>query len=84
MRPESHGSRIATAGTRRSSASGSVMRMHANRARESLLKGTPVRGCTLMRLRVRTRVLLFVGALMIGLTGHFGGILVHGQDFFDW
>jgi Planctomycete cytochrome C len=32
----------------------------------------------------RTRGLLFVGALLIGLTAHFGGILVHGQDFFDW
>jgi uncharacterized membrane protein len=31
-----------------------------------------------------TRVLLFVVALLIGLTGHFGGILVHGEDFFDW
>jgi uncharacterized membrane protein/mono/diheme cytochrome c family protein len=31
-----------------------------------------------------TRVLLFVAALLIGLTGHFGGILVHGVDFFDW
>jgi hypothetical protein len=29
-----------------------------------------------------TRVLLFVGALLIGLTAHFGGILVHGEDFF--
>jgi hypothetical protein len=32
----------------------------------------------------RTRVLLFLGALLIGLTGHFGGILAHGEDFFDW
>jgi mono/diheme cytochrome c family protein len=31
-----------------------------------------------------TRLLLFVGALLIGLTGHFGGILVHGEDFFAW
>jgi hypothetical protein len=31
-----------------------------------------------------TRVLLFVGALLIGLTGHFGGILAHGEDFFAW
>jgi hypothetical protein len=31
-----------------------------------------------------TRVLLFVGTLLIGLTAHFGGILVHGEDFFDW
>jgi len=32
----------------------------------------------------RTRVLLFVGALLVGLTAHFGGLLVHGEDFFDW
>jgi hypothetical protein len=32
----------------------------------------------------RTRVLLLVGALLIGLTGHFGGLLAHGKDFFDW
>jgi mono/diheme cytochrome c family protein len=31
-----------------------------------------------------TRVLLFVGALLIGLAGHFGGLLAHGEDFFDW
>jgi hypothetical protein len=31
-----------------------------------------------------TRVLLFAGALLIGLSGHFGGILAHGEDFFDW
>jgi uncharacterized membrane protein len=30
------------------------------------------------------RALLFVGALLVGLTGHFGGLLVHGEDFFDW
>jgi uncharacterized membrane protein len=30
-----------------------------------------------------TRVLLLVGALLVGLTGHFGGILTHGADFFD-
>jgi mono/diheme cytochrome c family protein/uncharacterized membrane protein len=34
--------------------------------------------------RPLTRVLLFAGALLIGLTGHFGGILAHGEDFFDW
>jgi hypothetical protein len=31
-----------------------------------------------------TRGLLFVGALLIGLTAHFGGMLVHGEDFFNW
>jgi hypothetical protein len=31
-----------------------------------------------------TRMLLLVGALLIGLAGHFGGILAHGEDFFDW
>jgi uncharacterized membrane protein len=31
-----------------------------------------------------TRTLLFVGALLIGLTGHFGGILTQGEEFFDW
>jgi hypothetical protein len=31
-----------------------------------------------------TRGLLFVGALLVGLTAHFGGILVHGEGFFDW
>jgi hypothetical protein len=39
------------------------------------------------RRGVRSRLargLLFVGAMLIGLTGHFGGILVHGEDFFDW
>jgi mono/diheme cytochrome c family protein len=30
------------------------------------------------------RVVLFTGGLLIGLTGHFGGILAHGEDFFDW
>jgi mono/diheme cytochrome c family protein len=34
--------------------------------------------------RPLTRVLLFVGALLIGLSGHFGGLLAHGEDFFDW
>jgi mono/diheme cytochrome c family protein len=30
------------------------------------------------------RVALWVGALLVGVTGHFGGTLVHGDDFFDW
>jgi hypothetical protein len=31
-----------------------------------------------------TRVLLFAGALLVGLAGHFGGMLTHGEDFLDW
>jgi uncharacterized membrane protein len=31
-----------------------------------------------------TRVLLFVGALLIALNGHLGGMLAHGEHFFDW
>jgi hypothetical protein len=31
-----------------------------------------------------TRVLLLAGALLIGLSAHFGGILAHGEDFFAW
>jgi hypothetical protein len=31
-----------------------------------------------------TRVLLFVGALLIGGAAHFGGLLAHGADFFAW
>jgi hypothetical protein len=30
------------------------------------------------------RVLVFVGALLVALAGHFGGSLVHGAGFFDW
>jgi uncharacterized membrane protein len=29
------------------------------------------------------RIALWTGALLVGLTGHFGGTLVHGDDFFD-
>jgi len=29
-------------------------------------------------------LVLFVAALLIGAAGHFGGILVHGEDFFSW
>jgi hypothetical protein len=32
----------------------------------------------------RVRTLVFVGALLVGLTGHFGGALVHGAGFFEW
>jgi uncharacterized membrane protein/mono/diheme cytochrome c family protein len=28
------------------------------------------------------RAALFLGALLVGATGHFGGVLVHGDDFF--
>lgn len=31
-----------------------------------------------------TRGLLLAGALLVGLTGHVGGILTHGEDFVDW
>jgi hypothetical protein len=30
------------------------------------------------------RIALGVGALLIGATGHFGGTLVHGDEFFRW
>jgi mono/diheme cytochrome c family protein len=30
------------------------------------------------------RVLMSVAALLVALTGHFGGLMAHGQDFFDW
>jgi uncharacterized membrane protein len=33
---------------------------------------------------VRFRVLLLVGALLVGLAGHFGGALVYGPDYFNW
>jgi hypothetical protein len=32
----------------------------------------------------RVRAMLFAGVLLVALTAHFGGILVHGADFFDW
>jgi uncharacterized membrane protein len=31
-----------------------------------------------------TRAMIYVSALTIGVTGHFGGMLVHGADFLDW
>jgi len=31
-----------------------------------------------------TRALLLAGALLVGVTAHFGGLLVHGRGFFDW
>jgi mono/diheme cytochrome c family protein len=30
------------------------------------------------------RIVLFAAALLIGVAGHFGGSLVHGEDFFFW
>jgi uncharacterized membrane protein len=30
------------------------------------------------------RLLLFSGAALVGLAGHLGGLLVHGEDFFAW
>lgn len=30
------------------------------------------------------RLVLFAAALLIGAAGHFGGSLVHGEDFFSW
>jgi mono/diheme cytochrome c family protein len=27
---------------------------------------------------------LFVGALLLGFAGHFGGLISHGTDYFDW
>jgi uncharacterized membrane protein len=38
------------------------------------------RGCRSWHVRI----LLFGAALFVGLSAHFGGILVHGEDFFDW
>ncbi|HEV3258993.1 MAG TPA: cytochrome c [Gemmataceae bacterium] len=34
--------------------------------------------------RRRFRVALFLGALLVGLTGHLGGILAYGEDYFNW
>jgi hypothetical protein len=30
------------------------------------------------------RIMLFLGALLTGAAGHLGGMLVHGDDFFNW
>jgi mono/diheme cytochrome c family protein len=30
------------------------------------------------------RTALFIGAALIGVAGHLGGILVHGEDYFTW
>ena len=30
------------------------------------------------------RLLLLLAALLVAVTGHLGGILVHGEDFFNW
>jgi hypothetical protein len=29
-------------------------------------------------------LLLLVAALLIGITAHFGGLMAHGTDFYDW
>jgi hypothetical protein len=34
--------------------------------------------------RRRSRLLLFLAALLVGIAGHLGGTLVHGEDFYDW
>jgi hypothetical protein len=31
-----------------------------------------------------TRVFLFGAVLLVGFTGHFGGLMVHGKDFYEW
>lgn len=33
---------------------------------------------------VFTRVMIFLSALVVGLAGHFGGMLTHGADFLEW
>jgi hypothetical protein len=30
------------------------------------------------------RLLLLLVALLVVVAGHFGGLLVHGEDYFDW
>ena len=30
------------------------------------------------------RILLTVASLLVALTGHFGGLMAHGRDFFEW
>jgi hypothetical protein len=30
------------------------------------------------------RTILYAGALLVAVTAHFGGLLVHGRNFFDW
>ena len=36
------------------------------------------------RRSILFRLMLGIGALLVSATGHFGGMLVHGDDFFDW
>jgi uncharacterized membrane protein len=31
-----------------------------------------------------TRVLLLIGVLLVSVAAHFGGLMVHGKDFYDW
>jgi hypothetical protein len=35
------------------------------------------------RRHLVTRVLIFLSALVVSLTGHFGGLMAHGPDFFS-
>jgi hypothetical protein len=30
------------------------------------------------------RILLWSGAFLVAVTAHFGGVLVHGNSFFEW
>ncbi len=34
--------------------------------------------------RLLTRVLIFGSALVVGVVGHFGGMMVHGRNFLSW
>jgi uncharacterized membrane protein len=34
--------------------------------------------------RLFYRIVLFVAALMVGVTGHFGGTLIYGVDYYKW
>jgi mono/diheme cytochrome c family protein len=31
-----------------------------------------------------TRGLMLAGVLLVSITAHFGGLMIHGKDFFDW
>lgn len=35
-------------------------------------------------LRTAYMIVLFIGVILVGLTGHFGGTLVYGADYFKW
>ncbi|MDD7984361.1 DUF2231 domain-containing protein [Lentisphaera marina] len=36
------------------------------------------------KLRICTRVLLILTVLLLAVTGHFGGTLIYGKDYFSW